>query len=56
MGELTSKIHIRDATGRITMRIRISGVRRWKFRQMIALRLIKLAILVSPIVTKVEID
>ncbi len=52
----TVSVPLSEATGGVTMTLRVRGVRRFQIRTTLALLIIKIATLVSPIVTRIEID
>lgn len=56
MAHLIRCMHVRDATRGTTVTIRIAGVRSFRLRLWAATRLLRLAALIMPVETTVEIE
>ena len=58
MADLTQdvRIPIDEISGRMTLNVRVTGLRRWNLRMRLALWLIRLAGVVAPIGFEIETD
>lgn len=56
MSSKAVKVGIREASEKLTLRIKLTGMRRWTFRWRLAVALIRLGARVAPVEAQVDVD